>query len=135
MPTTLLVDTDVFSYLWQERPEAETFRPVVEGAILVLSFTTVGEVWYGACKRRWGDRRMNELEQALRPYVVLPYSGKLARLWGQLKARQESVGQTLTGNDLWIAATGLHYDIPLVTNNRRHFERVSGLHLVPEDES
>lgn len=36
MPGTILVDTDVFSYLWQARPEAQRFRRIVEGAVLAL---------------------------------------------------------------------------------------------------
>ena len=31
--------------------------------------------------------------------------------------------------DLFIAATGLHYGLTLLTNNRRHFERVEGLQI------
>jgi predicted nucleic acid-binding protein len=29
--------------------------------------------------------------------------------------------------DAWIAATAIRHDLPLGTNNRRHFEGVSGL--------
>jgi tRNA(fMet)-specific endonuclease VapC len=31
--------------------------------------------------------------------------------------------------DLMIAATALQYDLTLLTNNRRHFERVEGLRI------
>lgn len=112
MPSTLLIDTDVFSNLWQGRPEAETFRPMVQGATLALSFTSVGEFWYGACKRTWGDRRRNELQAAMRPYAVLPYTRVLSRRWGELRAGLETKGQPLGDNDLWIAATALHYENP-----------------------
>jgi predicted nucleic acid-binding protein len=127
----LLLDTDVFSYLWQRRPEAEPFRSVVEGATLALSFTSVGEVWYGAAKRNWGERKRAELQSALRPYAVLPYTRDLSRRWGELRATLEDAGTPLGINDLWIASTSLHYDIPLVTNNRRDFERVPGITLLP----
>ena len=33
--------------------------------------------------------------------------------------------------DTFIAATALHYALPLLTLNTRHFERVSGLKLLP----
>lgn len=41
------------------------------------------------------------------------------------------IGETRADNDLWIAATALHFDIPLATNNPRHFESVPGLRLLP----
>jgi tRNA(fMet)-specific endonuclease VapC len=31
--------------------------------------------------------------------------------------------------DLMIAATALQYDLTLLTNNRRHFDRVDGLQI------
>jgi len=32
--------------------------------------------------------------------------------------------------DRWIAATALHYHVPLLTGNRRHFQDFPGLRLV-----
>jgi predicted nucleic acid-binding protein len=105
---------------------------VLAGRIVVLSFTSVAEVHYGARRRRWGDRRMAELEAALSPYLVLPYNRELAVLWGRLRADLEAKGTPTETNDLWIAATALHYGLPFITHDRRHFERVPGLRLRPE---
>jgi tRNA(fMet)-specific endonuclease VapC len=68
----VLVDTDVFSYLWQDRPEAVAYRKHVAGRIVALSFTSVAEAYYGAHKRKWGPRRLAQLEAAMRPYLLLP---------------------------------------------------------------
>jgi predicted nucleic acid-binding protein len=38
----------------------------------------------------------------------------------------------MADNDLWIAATAIRYSIPLLSNNRRHFEEVPGLVLISE---
>lgn len=69
---TVLLDTDVFSYLWQDRPEADGFKPMVSGRVLALSFASVAEAHYGALKRGWGSRRVAELRSALSKCVVLP---------------------------------------------------------------
>ncbi len=39
-------------------------------------------------------------------------------------------GEGIADNDLWIAATALQAEIPLVTQNPRHFRRVPGLEVV-----
>lgn len=39
-------------------------------------------------------------------------------------------GQLIGSNDLWIAASARRHNLPLVTNNREQFGRVSGLSLV-----
>lgn len=128
----VLLDTDVFSFLWQDRPEAAPYRPLVRGRIVVLSFTSVAEAHYGARRRHWGDRRMAELEAALRPYLVLPYNRELAVMWGPLRADLEAEGRAVAPNDLWIAATALHYGLAFITHNRQHFEGIPGLRLLPE---
>jgi hypothetical protein len=33
-------------------------------------------------------------------------------------------------NDLWIAACALRHSVPLISNNRKHFEKISGLQLI-----
>jgi predicted nucleic acid-binding protein len=128
---TVLVDTDVFSYLWAGRPEAAQFADQVAGQVAALSFTTVGELYFGAASRGWGRQRVADLDSAIRPYLILPYSVEMARLWGMLKADVRRRGLTVPDNDLWIGATALHYEIPLLTNNRRHFEQIDRLVLLP----
>ena len=131
---TVLVDTDVFSFLWQDRPEAAIYRPLVADQIVALSFTSIGELYFGAVSRGWGGRRIEELEGAIRPYLILPYNIELSRHWGRLKADTRRQGRPTPDNDLWIAAAALHYQIPLATNNRRHFEHIDGLVLLPRRE-
>jgi predicted nucleic acid-binding protein len=42
--------------------------------------------------------------------------------YGYLRASTEAVGQPISDNDLWIAASASANGLPLVTLNRRHFE-------------
>lgn len=41
-------------------------------------------------------------------------------------------GKEITA-DAWVAATALLHDIPVVTNNRKHFVGVDGLAVISED--
>lgn len=135
----VVVDTDVFSCLWQNRPVCSNFINELNGAIPVLSFVTVGEAHFGAMNAGWGARRMAQMEAAMRPYVIAPYSAELAELWGKLKhaARRNGspLGQPEHTNDLWICATAVHYNAPLMTNNTRHFTKIPNLNLVPQNET
>ena len=51
--------------------------------------------------------------------------------WGRLVADREAVGSPIASNDAWIAACCVAADVPLATLNRRHFDGISGLTLVP----
>jgi len=70
------------------------------------------------------------LEADLKRYVVLGYDFALARECGELLAARERIGQRMEEFDAWIAATALRHDIPLATNNRKHFEGIPDLRLV-----
>jgi predicted nucleic acid-binding protein len=77
---------------------------------------------------------MRSLESALKPYLVVPYSQDLAKLWGQLKSQARrsghSLGQNEHSNDLWICATAVLYGAPIVTNNKKHFEGMPGAQVL-----
>jgi predicted nucleic acid-binding protein len=41
-----------------------------------------------------------------------------------------SNGPLIGANDIWVAATGLVYGVPVVTRNETHFRRVPGLTVI-----
>ena len=72
-----------------------------------------------------------------RRYVVVPYDVGMARLWGRLKAQAQALGHPLgqneQSNDLWVCATAMYHNAPLLTLNRRHFESFPVLSSCPND--
>jgi tRNA(fMet)-specific endonuclease VapC len=130
----VVVDTDVFSLLLR-RQATEQYREHLTGVVPVLSFASVGELHYGAAMAGWGERRRSELEESIRRYLIAPYDEDMAKLWGNLKAQARRAGHALGAdvqvNDLWICATAIYHDAPLLSANRRHFEDFPGLSLLP----
>jgi hypothetical protein len=68
----VIVDTDVFSYLWQKKNKYQQYAPYLEGSVPVLAFTSIAEAYYGARRSQWGPSRMQNLDEAIRRYVVAP---------------------------------------------------------------
>ena len=54
--------------------------------------------------------------------------------YGRLSLEKTPKGsdRTIAPNDRWIAACALHHQLPLVTNNARHFEGITGLTVITE---
>lgn len=130
----LLVDTDVFSYFAKRLGPHEVFGSLVVGHLLLLSFVTVGEIMRGAIRANWGAKKLDELEQTFRQYVVVPGTDEVARQYARVSARYE--GRVGT-NDMWVAACALAVPErpPLVTNDA-DFEPIAqefGLVLVRPD--
>jgi tRNA(fMet)-specific endonuclease VapC len=52
-----------------------------------------------------------------------------ARIFGRQRGRLRAEGLLIGDTDQLIAATALQYDLTLLSNNRRHFERIEGLRI------
>ncbi len=131
----VLLDTDVFSYLLRAGDRrGEPYRKHVQGKTIAVSFITVGELYYGATKRGWSPKTVVTLEQSLKAAVIVPYDVEICRAYGRLRAtlKTESGTDRVFQNDLWIAACAVRHNLPLITNNRKHFEGIPDLKLISE---
>lgn len=124
----LLVDTDVVTMLRLGRGRHADFAPLIAGHVLVVSFATYGEVLAHGYLDKLGIRRMDNIRQVLRRYVVLPYNAAVAEAWAPLHAKLSGHLAGKGTNDLWTAACALTSapQLPIVTNNLRDFETIAG---------
>jgi len=63
-------------------------------------------------------------------YEIIQLSRPIADRYAAITRELRAQGQLIGTNDLWIAATALHYDWPLVTRHLDHFARVEGIRLM-----
>lgn len=124
---TVLVDTNVISFIFKGDSRAADYAPLLEGNRLAISFITVAELFEWAFTRKWGDARVKRLEQALGNFVILPVDVELCRAFGKIRADLQEHGKTIASQDAWIAATAVHYKLPLVTHNPTDFKHVDTL--------
>jgi tRNA(fMet)-specific endonuclease VapC len=108
------------------------YRPHVDGKLLGVSFITVGEILFGACRNKWGSAKLGQMKARLRSVTIVPYDWAICETYGELKARLQEAGKPVADNDLWIAACAVRHSIPLVSHNRAHFENIPRLALISE---
>ena len=94
-----------------------------------ISPIVLGELLYGARKSGNAQHNLEEVMTFVGMISVAPLTEEVSDAYGELRALLEKQGQTIGGNDLWIAAHAKHLDCTLVTNNQREFKRVPGLKL------
>lgn len=129
----VLLDTDVFSYLMKPGDtRAKVYDKHVKGKTVAVSFITYGELLFGATKKKWGANKLRKLEERLKAVVVVPYDNEICRTYAKIRASLPP-GITVAPNDLWIAACAMRHGIPLVSNNKKHFEKIPGLNLITEN--
>lgn len=93
---------------------------------LCISAVTLAELRFGADKRR--SKKLHRLVDAFIDSVTpLPFDADAAGEFGRLAADLAARGTSIGGFDAMIAAHALSQKVVLVTNNAKHFGRVSGL--------
>jgi tRNA(fMet)-specific endonuclease VapC len=112
-----IVDTDVVSILFKGDSRAQRYRVHVSGRLLGICFMTLAELERWSLERGWGLMRRAELAQHLTRYVVLPASRDLCARWAQVSCEARRKGHPIQTADAWVAASALHYEVPLITNN------------------
>lgn len=69
-------------------------------------------------------------EEFLRSFRWLPITPDVAWRFGRTFQFLRVNGMSVGVNDLWIAATALSHDVPVVTANVRDFARIPGLEVI-----
>jgi tRNA(fMet)-specific endonuclease VapC len=96
---------------------------------LFITSITLGELIHGADRSMHREDNLTRLEVLFAALTVLPFDEPAARRFGHLKAGLEERGAILSDLDLQIASIALEHNLPLVTNNTRHFKRIEELGL------
>ncbi len=133
-PSGVLLDTNVLSYALRQSPLGSYYERQRAGRIGYVACVTPEELYFGAEKRKWGDRRRRALDAFIAEYVLLPTGLDIARISARLRAERECDGRALDYADAWIAATAFHYGLPLLTHDG-DFEGIEGLHIVTAPDS
>lgn len=128
----IILDTCIVSYLMKGGPLAEAYASHTQGKLLAISFITVGEMYFGAENRNWGNKKRSALETTLRNFVVIPYDHEIARCYGRLVAERKHNGKPIAPNDAWIAACAVRHAVPLVTHNAKDFMGITALDVITE---
>ena len=94
---------------------------------LGLSIISLAEVYEGVLGSNDPPTREAELNAFLTRFEILTIDAETARIFGDERRRLRAEGRMIGDMDLLIAATAQRHDLTLLSNNRRHFERIPTL--------
>ena len=126
----ICLDTDLLADFLRNKAYALEWFKKNEEKKLSTTIISVFELFYGAYKSSHPEQSITSLNKLLDRLVILNLSKESVVEAGKQLSRLEQEGMSIDFRDALIATIALTNDISLKTNNRKHFERISGLKLV-----
>jgi tRNA(fMet)-specific endonuclease VapC len=124
----IIADTDVLiDYLAGTQPVADQVIAHAESDSLQTSAITCFELLSGAWEGKRGDR----VRRLVAAIPVLTLNREAAIRAAAVRQRLARSGFSIGMADSLIAGIALVNGLPLLTRNRKHFENVEGLRLLP----
>ena len=96
-----------------------------------ISIISLAEIYEGIYGSTNVDQQEGRLARFLTSIEILYLDEAICRIFAQERRRLRSMGTLIGDFDLLIGATAIRDNLTLLTNNRRHFERVQGLFIIP----
>lgn len=93
-----------------------------------ISEITLAELKFGVEKSEKPDKNRKALNDFLTGVQILPIFHSLD-LYATEKARLQRAGTSVDDFDLLIGVTAVTHGLTMVTNNTKHFKRITGIEL------
>ena len=123
----VLIDTSIIidHLRKRDKPKSMLFT-IADRFDLFVSSITVFELYAGATD----ERKKKDIENIISTAEVIPFSTDIAKEAGELYISLKKENRILEIRDIFIAATAATFNLPIVTLNRDHFERIKKIELL-----
>jgi len=130
MEDSICLDTDILIDLLRNNSETISWiKENKDNFKLVTTIVNAFELFAGAYKAVNIERKLKDIKELIEKLEILNISLGVAEEAGRQKAVLEEKGISLEIRDLLIGSIALSNNLPLKTNNKKHFERIEGLKL------
>lgn len=123
----MVADTGIFiEHLRAKDKLSTTLFKIAESTAIYVSAITVYELYMGAATK---DKEQDVLT-INENLTVLPFTNAIAIKAAELYHKLRLSNQMIEFRDIFIAATCLVHELPIITLNKKHFERIDGLKML-----
>lgn len=125
-----LVDTSVIISYLQGKVSIVKLLNDIEGE-LTSSYICLAELYEGVSR----VKNKSAIEKSVMDFFkslseLYTVDEKVAKQFGEIRAKLKIGGNVIEDIDIFIAATCLVYDLTLITHNMKHFSRINNLKIL-----
>lgn len=121
-----MIDTSIIiDYLRKKNKKKSQFYKSVGNYTLFVSTITLFEFFAGAKD----ERKRQDIDNIMEYVKILPFTKNTAKKSGEIHQSLKNKNKLIEIKDLFIAATALSHNLPLMTLNVKHFDRIEDLNV------
>jgi predicted nucleic acid-binding protein len=125
-----LVDTDwIIDHFNGRKDVTERLKEYAKEG-LATSIITVAELYEGVFGSKDFKKALKGLETFLNGITIVNIDTETCKIFGEKRHRLRKTGNMIGDFDLLIASICLRHNLTLLTNNRRHYERIDNLQII-----
>ena len=95
-----------------------------------LSIDSLAELYEGVLYSTTPRENEEALHDFLGSVEILYLEESICRIFARERGRLRAAGRIIGDFDILIGSTAIYYGLTLLTNNRRHFDRIDGLTII-----
>jgi predicted nucleic acid-binding protein len=122
----MVVDTSIFiEYLRAKDKKKSQLFSIPDSTQLYISSVTMYELLMGATD----ENKQKDIKLLTEDLPVLPFDESVSRKAAEIYHQLRLENNMIEFRDIFIAATCLVFELPLITLNKKHFQRIKGLNV------
>lgn len=125
METKVILDTGIIFDFFVDGDYADTLEKLLQENRAILSAITVFGLFNGVTNKKHIEDRKNFISLC----DIYSLTSEISLLASSLYTDLKKSGKTIQNEDILIAATAIHYNLPILTDNEKHFSLIKGLKL------
>ncbi len=125
MDKKICLDSDIIIEILKNNKK--TIEIIASSAeILCITPVTIFEIWNGRF-----EKETQTIKSLLKNFEIIDFDADSSFIAGDIERALKNKGEELEIRDIFIASVCISNKMPLLTNNKKHFERLKdfGLHL------
>jgi tRNA(fMet)-specific endonuclease VapC len=126
----VLVDTDWIIHSLRGRADIIQKMRTHAAEGIAVSVVSLAELYEGVFYSNDPVGSEAGLRDFLNGVAILDIDAEIARIFGRERGRLRKLRQMFGDMDLLIGATAIRHGLTLLSNNRRHFERIENLRII-----
>jgi tRNA(fMet)-specific endonuclease VapC len=130
----LVIDTDkVINLLRDKNKELNPLAPVLQKHACFITAITLHEIVFGI---EYRNRNLDTFKTKVLPLFVdvLPFNKNSAFISANIESELTKKGITIGIKDILIGSICLQNDLPIFTDNTKHFSKIPGLKILSIEE-